>query len=91
MVQSLFFPLRVSLEGEILKLIYITGKQSEGEKKEKHICVKGKMKQKGCESLSQQGKPKDPDKHVFFHAESAEEHFSLRPECSPQTKATSKG
>lgn len=64
MVQSLSFPPRVSLEGEILKLIYITGKQREGEKrKNTFICVKEKMKEKGCGSLSQQGKPTDPDKH----------------------------
>lgn len=70
MVQSLSFPPRVSLEGEILKLIYITGKQSEGEKrKNTFICVKEETKQKGCGSRSQQGKPTDPDKHILFHAE----------------------
>ena len=35
------------------------------------------MKQRGGESLSQQGKPTDLDKHVLFHAEPAEEHLSL--------------
>lgn len=87
MVQSLSFPPRVNLEGEILKLIYITGKQSEGEKrKNTFICVKEKMKQKGCESLSQKGKPTDPDKHVLFHAEPAEEYFLLRPKGSLKQK-----
>ena len=87
------FPPRVSLEGEILRLIYITGKQS-GEEKRKNpfICVKEKMKQKHCKSLSQQEKPTDPDKDVLVHAEPAEEYFSLtETKVLPETKATSGG
>lgn len=37
MVRASSFPPRVSPEGETLKLIYITGKQSEGGEEAKHI------------------------------------------------------
>lgn len=41
------FPLRVSVEGETLKLMYVTGRLREGgRRKNTFICVKEKMKQK---------------------------------------------
>lgn len=78
----------MSLEGETLKLIYITERQTEEERrKNTFICVKEKMKQEGCENLSQPRKLTGPDKHLLFLAGPAEQqHFLLRSECSPKTK-----
>lgn len=48
------------------------------------ICVKEKMKQEGCENLSQPSKLTGPDKYLLFLAGPAEQHFLPRPECSPK-------
>lgn len=93
MAQALSFPPRVSLEGEILKLIYITGKQSEGEKrKNTFICVKEKMKQKQRESVSQQRKPTDPDTRVLvLQNQLGSTACCLRPKCSLTQKQPGPG
>lgn len=50
------------------------------------ICVKEKMKQEGCESVSQPRKLTGPDKCVLFLAGPAEEYFSPRDQCSPKQR-----
>lgn len=77
MARASSVPPRVSLQGETLKLIYITGRQREGaRRKNTFICVNEKMKQEGCESLSQPRKLTGPDKRVLFLTGPGVEHFS---------------
>lgn len=93
MARASSVPPRVSLEGETLKLIYIRGRQSEGgEEENTFICVNEKMKQEGCESLSQPRKLTGPDKCVLFLTGPGVEQFSpTGTRVLPQTKETSGG
>ena len=61
------FPPRVSLGGEPPKLIHITGRQSEGERrKNTFICVKEKMRRDGWANRPLLRKQTGPDKYVLL-------------------------